>query len=264
MNKTEKPIFDVRKELIKCKVWKEAQSYSQKIIYYIKRWGDIEKWGEKYREKGKLELEELHTIRDQLLNAIPHLTEEETDMVIVMMNRYDPNQQKKTIEFIFQESPNLELGYIAVIVYDCLFPHNLLNVFEECCKRFIHHKRYGTAWQKRRKEILKQRGNKCENCGSTEKIEVHHKKGWDDEEDEDLEVLCKKCHMDIRHEYGKNDNGNGTYTLEEIRKIRDGTYTQEEIEEIRREKSKLRQIKRELFNDRKRQQKKRREEKMRG
>ncbi|MBY8995220.1 MAG: hypothetical protein KGD59_11760 [Candidatus Heimdallarchaeota archaeon] len=47
----------------------------------------------------------------------------------------------------------------------------------------------------RRGEILQQRGNKCEKCGSTEKLHVHHKKGRDDILDKDLEVLCQKCHM---------------------------------------------------------------------
>ncbi len=51
----------------------------------------------------------------------------------------------------------------------------------------------------RRKEILQQRGYKCELCGSTTKLEVHHKKGREDILDKDLELLCKECHMTKSH-----------------------------------------------------------------
>ena len=35
---------------------------------------------------------------------------------------------------------------------------------------------------------------KCVRCGSTEKIQVHHKKGTKSHRIEDLQTLCQKCH----------------------------------------------------------------------
>ena len=64
-------------------------------------------------------------------------------------------------------------------------------------------------WQKRRSEILGVRGWKCEQCGATTgTINVHHrryKKGakpWE-YDDDDLKVLCEKCHHDL-HSLGLN------------------------------------------------------------
>jgi group II intron reverse transcriptase/maturase len=37
-------------------------------------------------------------------------------------------------------------------------------------------------------------GHKCTQCGSTEKLRVHHKKGTKSHRLEDLETLCQKCH----------------------------------------------------------------------
>jgi hypothetical protein len=55
-------------------------------------------------------------------------------------------------------------------------------------------------WQKRRLEVLDERGWKCENCGATEDtLHVHHgyyERGLDPWEygDEYLHVLCDGCH----------------------------------------------------------------------
>lgn len=58
-----------------------------------------------------------------------------------------------------------------------------------------HHK-----WKEKRTEILLERGNKCERCGSVEFLQVHHKKylknklAWE-YENSMLECLCGGCHM---------------------------------------------------------------------
>lgn len=62
-------------------------------------------------------------------------------------------------------------------------------------------------WQKVRNEIIKVRGEKCEICGATENLQVHHKTykhlGFEENYPEDLIVVCKKCHYKIHHR-GKN------------------------------------------------------------
>lgn len=52
------------------------------------------------------------------------------------------------------------------------------------------------AWASKRRMILARRGRKCEDCGSCERLEIHHltyaRLGM--EKPEDLRVLCRKCH----------------------------------------------------------------------
>lgn len=54
-------------------------------------------------------------------------------------------------------------------------------------------------WFAKRKEIISQRGSKCEICGSTKKIHVHHKTyaRMGNEKPEDLQVVCASCHSEI-------------------------------------------------------------------
>ena len=184
--------FDIKKELIKCRLRSEALSYRRRINY------SIEKWWEKSEEKGKIEWIKVCTYEIRLLKAIDSLTESKTNKIIEVLNIHSPNQIE-TIRSIIN-GKNRELKQIAGILYDGLFPiKGLYNVFKRCYRRYYVHRRYKLGWQKRRLEILQQRGNKCELCGSTTKLQVHHKKGWDDEEDEGLEVLCQECHMTDRH-----------------------------------------------------------------
>lgn len=53
-------------------------------------------------------------------------------------------------------------------------------------------------WKSKREELFKLRGKKCEMCGSTEKIHVHHLtyERIGDETMQDLQVLCEKHHME--------------------------------------------------------------------
>ena len=51
-------------------------------------------------------------------------------------------------------------------------------------------------WKKKRNKKLKEAGNKCEECGSDKKLQVHHKtyKHIFKEPLTDLMVLCDTCH----------------------------------------------------------------------
>lgn len=54
------------------------------------------------------------------------------------------------------------------------------------------------VWKAVRVKRLKLDGFKCEKCGSTEVLQVHHRtyQNWGGQEKmEDLITLCKKCHM---------------------------------------------------------------------
>lgn len=56
-----------------------------------------------------------------------------------------------------------------------------------------------------RKRILKKRGNRCEQCGYTGYVELHHIKAVVDggsHEDANLLLLCEQCHADV-HGYKK-------------------------------------------------------------
>lgn len=63
-------------------------------------------------------------------------------------------------------------------------------------------------WKQKRNSIVKQRDNKCERCGSTENLQVHHIKyikgrlAWEYSDDL-LECLCGSCHMK-EHDVNKN------------------------------------------------------------
>lgn len=51
-------------------------------------------------------------------------------------------------------------------------------------------------WQEKRREVLEAAGFKCERCGTTENLTVHHLnyENLGDEDLADLEVLCTDCH----------------------------------------------------------------------
>lgn len=50
-------------------------------------------------------------------------------------------------------------------------------------------------WPKRRARVKRRDGNRCVRCGSTTKLEVHHKGDRDDHRDHMLETLCHDCHQ---------------------------------------------------------------------
>lgn len=58
-------------------------------------------------------------------------------------------------------------------------------------------------WAKIRRSVIKKRGRRCEVCGSTRNIEVHHEYDWKHYPmyrftERFLRVLCRRCHVGIR------------------------------------------------------------------
>ena len=52
-------------------------------------------------------------------------------------------------------------------------------------------------WERFRREVIEQRGNRCERCGHVSAyLELHHKHyhSLGNEQPEDVELLCPKCH----------------------------------------------------------------------
>ena len=79
-------------------------------------------------------------------------------------------------------------------------------------------------WKVKRKEKIQKTGGKCEVCGSTKKLIVHHlcysHKGKSilyKEKDSDLAVLCKYCHNRLHKRYGRG----ASFGIEIIRQERD-------------------------------------------
>lgn len=71
---------------------------------------------------------------------------------------------------------------------------------KEYYNRLLEDKR----WKEFRLKVLSERGNKCECCGGTDVLQIHHtfyisgKMPWEYNID-DMRVLCKKCHQKIHH-----------------------------------------------------------------
>lgn len=59
-------------------------------------------------------------------------------------------------------------------------------------------------WKEFRLKVLSERGNKCECCGGTDVLQIHHtfyirgKMPWEYEIN-DMRVLCRTCHQKIHH-----------------------------------------------------------------
>lgn len=49
-----------------------------------------------------------------------------------------------------------------------------------------------------RKLLIKALGNKCQKCGATLNLVLHHKRYKDNLEMKDIELLCSKCHANLR------------------------------------------------------------------
>lgn len=56
----------------------------------------------------------------------------------------------------------------------------------------------GAAWQQARQETLERDGYRCQNCGATERLNVHHVQAWhpgDDHALGNLVTVCVPCHV---------------------------------------------------------------------
>ena len=71
---------------------------------------------------------------------------------------------------------------------------------KEYYNRLLEDKR----WKEFRLKVLSERGNKCEFCGGTDVLQIHHtfyirgKMPWEYEIN-DMRVLCRTCHQKIHH-----------------------------------------------------------------
>lgn len=73
------------------------------------------------------------------------------------------------------------------------------NQIRDCRPGFFRTKQQYQSWSKRnRLRILKERGNKCEHCGSKDKLQIHHVNYT--YHIADLLILCTKCHSK-EHDY---------------------------------------------------------------
>lgn len=62
-------------------------------------------------------------------------------------------------------------------------------------------------WQAIRKRLYREYDYKCDRCGSSKNIQVHHLtyENLGEEKDEDLVVLCQKCHSELHEPFNSID-----------------------------------------------------------
>lgn len=79
---------------------------------------------------------------------------------------------------------------------------------DECSNKYFVYKIALLWWGNAVKMALERTGNKCEDCGSNDNLEVHHKIKLDQFENrhnspknsqDNLRVLCRKCHNIAHH-----------------------------------------------------------------
>lgn len=76
-------------------------------------------------------------------------------------------------------------------------------------------------WKKIKDSVLKRDGYKCQRCGATEKLAVHHKTPRRDggaDHESNLKTVCKSCHVKEHYDL-QGQRGMGKYqpTDEELR-----------------------------------------------
>lgn len=66
-------------------------------------------------------------------------------------------------------------------------------------------------WRRKRASLIKARGSRCEDCGTTKRLTVHHKhyRTLGHERVRDVEVLCWQCHKE-RHVTREESHGHQT------------------------------------------------------
>lgn len=55
---------------------------------------------------------------------------------------------------------------------------------------------YDAEWRRRRARYARKVGGRCEVCGSTKALEVHHVDPLGTDDDDNLELLCSKHHRE--------------------------------------------------------------------
>ena len=90
--------------------------------------------------------------------------------------------------------PSLFLDYCVYMEFNFL---TIKNIFPVDYKKYI----LSSEFRKLRNKILNERGYNCERCSSSKNLQLHHltyqRLGL--ELENDLIILCQKCHKEIHH-----------------------------------------------------------------
>ena len=97
--------------------------------------------------------------------------------------------------------------------------------------------RSSMAWQNARAAARKRDGERCQRCGATEGLEVHHitalAEGGAEFDLSNLTTLCQECHVDVR---GRGQGGRERRTRHtrkpQLRETHSSSETQNEIEPL--------------------------------
>ena len=61
----------------------------------------------------------------------------------------------------------------------------------------------GRRWMLLRRKLIREAGHQCVRCGRNGRMELHHivpvSKGGDAYDESNIEVLCRRCHMEHHH-----------------------------------------------------------------
>jgi 5-methylcytosine-specific restriction endonuclease McrA len=71
------------------------------------------------------------------------------------------------------------------------------------------------SYRKLRIKVLERDGWRCQYCGSSDDLQVHHicfRSRLGDDRDENLITLCADCHSDIHRSCAVNDGSGTTYS----------------------------------------------------
>lgn len=79
-------------------------------------------------------------------------------------------------------------------------------------------------WSRIRARILRRDNYKCRICGSGINVQVHHLRypdAWGEEQDEDLIVLCDRCHAEVHRDDLRRRKAEDKYWEEQRKKYRE-------------------------------------------
>jgi len=86
---------------------------------------------------------------------------------------------------------------------------SLIEEQQRASRRTKHHAYLKSAeWKARRSAAIARAGGRCMDCGSRERLHVHHLtySRWRREEARDLQVLCARCHRRRHRSGGRTDD----------------------------------------------------------
>lgn len=200
------------KSCYKTKEFRENRSKAQKEVWRKIKCGVYHKPDFSYMKTSEWKDKHKNSIR-RAFNEHRHPAGEKTttknqDMEIIHLYK-DCLMTAKQIKNI--------LGFSQTLIFSRLKEYGVkIRKNSGCNNHFWKHgnsqKSYGSNWQAKRKEALKRDNYTCQECLSTDRVHVHHKKEigfFKTEEDkccfgndiDNLITLCKKCHS---KKHGRN------------------------------------------------------------